>query len=126
MARTQVTPKQISQRKSDGNCQVEHAQDSAPSIFGIEIGNKCGRNRDERSLPNPDQSVSNEQLGVIVGDRGEKGERAPKEGAQSDDALARVPVGQRTDKRRRNHVKDQKGTRESTELGLRQVELGLN
>src|SRR5580700_3940965 len=61
-----------------------------------------------------------------MSERGEQREPAPEERAQNDDELARIAVGQRTDKRRSHHVETQKCAGKIANLRLGKVELVLH
>ncbi len=54
-------------------------------------------------------------------DRGQQGEAAPENGAQNDDQLARVAVGQGSDKGRGDHVENQKGAGQISQLSVAEV-----
>ena len=58
---------------------------------------------------------------VGVRDRGQQGDHTPENGAQNNDQLARVPVGQRSDKGRGDHVENQKRAGEISELSVAEM-----
>ena len=72
--------------------------------LGKKIGDERGSDGHEGGLADTHQGVAEQQFSVGVRDRGQQGQPAPENGAQNDDQLARVTVGQRADKRRRDHV----------------------
>ena len=100
-------------------------QNPAAFVFRKEVGNKGGRNGYKRCLANAYQSVTQQQLSVGVGDRRHQSQPAPEHSPQYDDQLARVPVSERTHKRRGHHVEQEKSAGKISNLGVGELEFGL-
>ena len=124
--RSQVAAEQVARSRSHRDRQIKHTENAAALLFRKKIRNEGGRNGDEGRFADSDQRVAYQQFRVGMRDSGQQRECTPEDGAEGDDQLARIPIRQRTDKRRSHHVESQKRTGEVADLRLRQVKLGLH
>ena len=67
-----------------------------------------------------------QQLPIGVRKSSKQRQRAPEHRTEHDDPLARIAVGERTDKGRRDHIEPEKGAGEITHLSVGEMELGLH
>ena len=126
MLRPEPAAQQIASRRTARDGEVENSENAAAFIFRKKIGNKSGRDGHKRCLAHAYQSVPQQQLSVGVGDSRHQSQPTPEHRAQNDDQLARVAVSQRADKRRRDHVEQQKSAGEISNLGVGELEFGLH
>ena len=90
------------------------------------VGEECGGDGNERGLADADDDVAQQQLVIVVGDRAQQRGQAPDERADGHDAPARETVGEGNDQRRRNHVADEKGGGQKTDLRIAKGKLFLD
>src|ERR1019366_696137 len=119
-------PEQVPSRRSHGDGQVEHAKDAAPLILRKQVRDERGRDGDEGRLAHADQRMPNQQFPVGVGEGGEQSQSAPENRAEHDDPLARIAVGQRADKWRRDHIEPEEGAGEISHLSIGEMEFRLH
>ena len=122
----ELAAQQVAGGGADGNGEIKNAENAAAFFFGEQVGNESRRDGNERGFAHTDEGMANQQLPVGMGDRRQQRQSAPEEGAENDDQLARIAVGQRPGERRRDHVEAQKSASQIAHLSIAEMKLGLH
>src|SRR5579872_123703 len=124
--RRQVSTEQIASRRSDWDRQVKHPKNSSAHVFVEKVGDKRGGDCDEGRFTNTNQRVPDQKFGVIMRYGREQSEATPKKCSQNNNEFARVPISQRPDKRRGDHVEPEKRAGQVADLLFGNVKLILH
>ena len=74
-----MSPQEIAEGKSHGNGEIKNGENPASLLLGKQIGNECGRDRDERRFADSHQGMANQQFSVVVRNSCQQRQSAPKD-----------------------------------------------